>query len=106
MLPVWILFLIACLFWGFYIVRPFLVTETPAQDRKQGLIEEKRGYLFALRDAETDHAAGKLSDADYHSVRTKLEEKVAVVMQALDEVEGTPERKVERALESLRKREV
>jgi hypothetical protein len=101
----WILFAILCAFWAVYLTRPLLGTARSAQlDERRRLAEAKRGYLYALRDAETDFESGKLSEEDYVAVRARLEEKAAETIRLLDELGGgTPEQKVARELEKLRR---
>jgi len=102
----WLLFAGLCLFWLAYLVRPFRSRATdPGVDERRRLIEAKRGYLYALRDAEVDHESGKLSEADYVAVRDRLEEKAAETMRLLDELGGgPPEARIERMLADLRAR--
>ena len=103
--PLWVLFGVVSAFWLAYMIRPFLRREGEQEDARRRLIEDKRGYLFALRDAELDFEGGKLSAADFEAVRARLEEKAARVIQNLDEIDGgSPEQRVQHALEKLRKR--
>ena len=82
--PLWVLFGVASAFWLAYMIRPFLRRGGEQEDgRRRLLIEDKRGYLFALRDAELDFEGGKLSAADFEAIRARLEEKAARVIQKL-----------------------
>lgn len=108
MAPEWVLFAIVCIFWGAYLLRPIIARTTgttAGSDEHRRLAEAKRGYLFALRDAEIDFESGKLAEADYRAIRARLEEKAAEAIRLLDELGGgTPEEKVQRALDELRRR--
>lgn len=86
--PVWLLFVLASGLWLYYLVRPLVERSTPADDPRRRLLEEKRGYLYALRDAEADYRAGKLSETDYESVRDRLEARAAATIRSLEELEG------------------
>lgn len=105
MSPEWLLFGVLAAFWGVYLVRPLIGPDRARNvDERRRLAEAKRGYLYALRDAETDYESGKLSQEDYVAVRTRLEEKAAETIRLLDELGGgTPEEKVARELEKLRR---
>jgi hypothetical protein len=106
MSPEWILFAIVVAFWAAYTLRPFLGAERRASvDERRRLAEAKRGFLYALRDAEIDFESGKLSEEDFTAIRARLEEKAAETIRLLDELGGgTPEEKVARELEKLRQR--
>jgi len=39
---------------------------------------------LAIKDLENDHAMGKLSDADYRTLRAKYETKAVAILQELD----------------------
>ena len=46
--------------------------------------------LDAIRDLQFDHLTGKLSDADYQSLRTQYEFQAARILQQLDMIKGQP----------------
>lgn len=48
--------------------------------------------LDAIRDLQFDHLTGKLSDADYQSLRTQYEFQAAKILQQLDAIKGAPKR--------------
>jgi hypothetical protein len=48
--------------------------------------------LDAIRDMQFDHMTGKLSDADYQSLRTQYEFKAAQILQQLDALRGQPKK--------------
>jgi hypothetical protein len=105
-LPPAIVFGLVCLLWLLVLLRPFVRRQaSTADDPRERLLEEKRGLLFALRDAEIDFAAGKLSSPDYEGIRTRLEERVSALLARIDALEGgTPGDRVAAALDELRER--
>lgn len=48
--------------------------------------------LDAIRDLQFDHLTGKLSDADYQSLRTQYEFQAAKILQQLDAIKGAPKK--------------
>ncbi len=46
--------------------------------------------LDAIRDLQFDHMTGKLSDADYQSLRTQYEYQAAQILRQLDALQGQP----------------
>ncbi len=50
----------------------------------ENLIVQRDATYSAIKDLENDHAMGKLSDADYRSLRVKYESKAVTVLQELD----------------------
>ena len=48
--------------------------------------------LDAIRDLQFDHMTGKLSDADYQSLRTQYEFQAAKILQQLDAIHGAPKK--------------
>jgi hypothetical protein len=101
--PIWVLFAVACVAWAVFLVRPIRRSGGGAVDARTLLLEEKEGYLFALRDAEQDYALGKLSQTDYEAARERLEARAAEALRRLDRLDGgTPEEKVRSALQKLR----
>ena len=61
-------------------------------EARDGLLAARDKAFDALRDCEFDHATGKLSDADYQSLRTRYEMKAATVLQQLDALEASQAR--------------
>jgi len=49
----------------------------------------KRVALAALKDVEYDHAAGKLDDADYQAMRTRLEQEALEAVNAFEQTSTT-----------------
>jgi hypothetical protein len=49
----------------------------------------KEAKYAEIRDAELDHATGKLSDADWHAVDRQLRAEAIEILQRLDEL-GVP----------------
>lgn len=52
----------------------------------EGLVSRRDATYLAIKDLENDHAMGKLSDADYKSLRTRYEARAAAILQELDQV--------------------
>ncbi len=48
--------------------------------------------LDAIRDLQFDHMTGKLSDADYQTLRTQYEFQAAKILQQLDAIKGQPKK--------------
>ncbi len=96
-----------CALWALYVFRPVLRATSHAESERTRLEEEKRGLLFAIRDAEADHVAGKLSDEDHARARDALERRAARIIAALDalpDAGGTSVTSLEGALRRLRER--
>jgi rRNA maturation endonuclease Nob1 len=55
----------------------------------EGLISQRDAMYSAIKDLEGDHAMGKLSDADYKSLRAKYEAKAVTILQELDHAVGS-----------------
>jgi hypothetical protein len=55
----------------------------------EGLVSQRDAMYSAIKDLESDHALGKLSDADYKSLRAKYEAKAVAVLQELDSAIGS-----------------
>lgn len=56
-------------------------------------LENARIQAFdAIRDLQFDHLTGKLSDADYQSLRTQYEFQAAKILQQLDAIKGAPKK--------------
>jgi hypothetical protein len=55
----------------------------------EGLVSQRDAMYSAIKDLENDHAMGKLSDADYKSLRAKYEAKAVAILQELDNVVGS-----------------
>lgn len=54
----------------------------------ENLLSAREATYSAIKDLESDHAQGKLSDADYHTLRSKYETKAIAILQQLDLVES------------------
>ena len=50
----------------------------------ENLVTQRDATYSAIKDLENDHSMGKLSDADYRSVRAKYETKAVAILQELD----------------------
>ena len=55
----------------------------------EGLVSQRDAMYSAIKDLESDHALGKLSDADYKSLRAKYEAKAVAILQELDHAVGS-----------------
>ncbi len=55
----------------------------------ENLLSAREATYSAIKDLETDHAMGKLSDADYTNLRGKYEGKALGILQQLDAVQAT-----------------
>ncbi len=62
-----------------------------AQERKS-LTEQKERLYEAIKDVDFEYRAGKLSEADYQSVRSKLVSQAAAVVSKLDETVDATEK--------------
>lgn len=54
----------------------------------ENLIAQRDATYLAIKDLENDHAMGKLSDADYRTLRAKYETKAVAILQELDSMNG------------------
>ncbi len=76
------------------------VSELPSADARERKIlgEQKERLYEAIKDVDFEYRAGKLSDADYQSVRSDLVSQAGAVISKLDEMvdatEKEPLRKV------------
>lgn len=50
----------------------------------EGLVAQRDATYSAIKDLEFDHVMGKLSDADYKTLRVKYETKAVAISQELD----------------------
>ncbi|MBI5652510.1 MAG: zinc ribbon domain-containing protein [Chloroflexi bacterium] len=50
----------------------------------ENLVVQRDAAYSAIKDLELDHTMGKLSDADYKSLRAKYESKAVAILQELD----------------------
>jgi hypothetical protein len=55
------------------------------------LAKQRDNALSSLRDSEMDHATGKLSEADYESIRNELETEAMEAIRKLDLLDGPSE---------------
>jgi hypothetical protein len=77
-----------------FVASPFLREPAPANDRlaevppaereRQRLAEERDRALAALKELEFDHRTGKISDADYRELVTRLRRQAAETLRALE----------------------
>ncbi len=63
----------------------------------ENLLSAREATYAAIKDLETDHAMGKLSDADYQNLRAKYEGKALTILRQLDAAQvASRERLVQR----------
>lgn len=55
----------------------------------ENLLSTREATYSAIKDLESDHAQGKLSDADYQTLRGKYEAKALAILQQLDQLEAS-----------------
>jgi hypothetical protein len=53
----------------------------------ENLLSAREATYSAIKDLETDHSMGKLSDTDYATLRAKYEGKALTILQQLDAVQ-------------------
>ncbi len=61
-------------------------------ERLDNLENARVQTLDAIRDLQFDHTTGKLSDADYQSLRAQYEYKAAQILSQLDAIKGQPKK--------------
>lgn len=68
------------------------ISRRPTADaqRRKFLAEQKERLYEAIKDLDFEHRAGKLSDADYQSVRSDLVSQAATVISELDAIAEAP----------------
>ncbi len=72
----------------------------------EGLVAQRDATYSAIKDLEFDHAMGKLSDADYKTLRFKYETKAVAILQELDsmsEAHKTNGDAIEREVDAIRR---
>lgn len=72
-----------------YVGRPLVTGEgdvPPADPRAVALLLEREAVLSALRDLDADHAAGRMPDEAWQTLRADALVRGAAVLAALDEV--------------------
>ncbi len=55
----------------------------------ENLVVQRDAAYTAIKDLENDHAMGKLSDADYKSLRAKYESKAVAILQEIDSLRAS-----------------
>ncbi len=70
----------------------------------ENLIVQRDATYAAIKDIESDHAMGKLSDLDYKTLRSKYEGKAVAILQELDGYHATTNEDDEEAIEQQVKR--
>ena len=68
------------------LVRPKDLPEAPPPSPTQHLEERKAAIYENLRDLNFEYRLGKLSDEDYQKAKTGLQQELAKVMAAIDDV--------------------
>jgi hypothetical protein len=70
---------------------------TSVSEERTGLLDEKAALLRSIRDLELDRESGKISDADFQRLDTRLRTRAREVLQQLDQ-EVAPYRPAAEAL--------
>ncbi len=65
----------------------------------ENLIVQRDATYAAIKDIESDHAMGKLSDLDYKTLRSKYEGKAVAILQELDGYHAATNEDDEEAIE-------
>lgn len=70
---------------AFFVLSPLRRPLPPPvlEERRDGLLRAREAANQALRDAEFDHATGKLSDADYTDLRARHEARTMAIVRRL-----------------------
>ena len=62
-----------------------------AEDDPARLLKVEKEILYqSIHELDLDHAAGKLSEADYHALRTKQEAQAVELLKAIDAATAPP----------------
>ena len=77
---------LACLVYVFYL--PGTLDLGPRKTRLSFLRERRDVVYENLRDLNFEYKAGKLSDGDYSSLKTSLEEEAATLLLEISRLEG------------------
>ncbi len=78
---------VSSLFYVFYI--PFRVDSGEEKTRLAYLRERKEVVYDNMRDLNFEYKAGKLSDADYESLKNSMEEEAAAILAEITRLEGS-----------------
>ncbi|MBI5305427.1 MAG: zinc ribbon domain-containing protein [Chloroflexi bacterium] len=74
----------------------------------ENLVVQRDAMYAAIRDLESDHVMGKLSDEDYRTMRSKYEGKAVAILRELDGyravVDGNEDVTIEQEVKQLRRR--
>jgi preprotein translocase subunit SecG len=76
-----------------FVLRPLLRERAvePADDPRVADLEARKEAKYReIRDAELDHAAGKLSDADFRRIDAELRREAIELLRELDELKPEP----------------
>lgn len=71
----------------FYIFRPAKAEHGEEKTRLAYLYERKEQTFENLRDLNFEYKAGKLSDADFYSMRDAMEQEAANILAEIEELE-------------------
>jgi hypothetical protein len=78
----------ATLFYVFYL--PGELYLGPKKTRASYLRERKDAVYENLRDLNFEYKAGKIPDADYHSLKSSLEDEAAALLAEIAQLESKP----------------
>jgi hypothetical protein len=87
-LPICIMLSLACLFYVFYL--PGRLFLGPEKTRAGYLRERKDAAYENLRDLNFEYKAGKVPDADYHSLKSSLQDEAATILAEIARLEKNP----------------
>jgi rRNA maturation endonuclease Nob1 len=103
---------VAIVAWPYYAQTREFDASFVADPVLEDLIVQRDATYAAIKDLEFDHAIGKLSDADYKSLRAKYETKAVAILQELDGLQAaqvkrasllTDDEMLEREVQRLRR---
>lgn len=69
--------------------KPQVALPEPSYPVLEELVRQRDAMYAAIKDLENEYATGKLSEADYRSLRAKYEAKAVTLLQELDRVVAT-----------------
>lgn len=69
--------------------KPPVFLPAPSHPVLEELVSQRDAMYAAIKDLENEFATGKLSEADYRSLRAKYEAKAVTILQELDRVVAT-----------------
>ena len=74
-----------------FVLRPLFAERPAGREEDPALADlelRKEAKYREIRDAELDHAAGKLSDEDFERQRAELRREALVILKQLEQLQG------------------